>query len=301
MQFGMLDPRSLPAAAEANALVLGPNTLGIEVTVPALAAQCGLGNLDPQHIGGNADLTAIEVALTAELPADDATLATVRADLDSVGAMAMIALRVEMKNRIKMVAAADKFARGGYPGPKALPSQANPWPEESTSAESSRPLAAIAAAVSDFKVSMADRVATMVKWLLTGEEPEQYRAQVEKERAEMIAALESGAIKHETRANGRIAAVESTHRAATMVGYALAPVVVALNPTFKAGPGEPYKKFTICAFEANKFANIQAAIAELAELEAGWGGSPTIGGSPQGVSSTLTIDQVVAVVEKHLK
>lgn len=36
-------------------------------------------------------------------------------------------------------------------------------------------------------------------------------------------------------------------------------------------------------------------------LLAGWGGSPTIGGSPQGVSSRLTIDEVVAVVEKYLR
>lgn len=307
--FATLDPRNLPAAQEANAKVLGSNTMGIEVTVPALAAQCGLGNLDPQHMGGNADLAAIEVALTADLPADGATLVTVRTDLDSVGAMAIFTLRAEgygpefaaeMMTRINLVAAADKFARGGYPGPKALPTRSSPWLEEVSGAESSRPLAAIAAAVADFKVTLADRVATMTKWLISGEEPEQYRTQVEKERMDMITALENGAIKHETRANGRIAVVESTHRAATMVGYALAPVVVALNPSFKAGPGDPYKKFTICAFEA-KFADIKSALAELAALEAGWGGSPTIGGSPQGVSSTLSIDEVVAVVEKHLK
>jgi len=96
--------------------------------------------------------------------------------------------------------------------------------------------------------------------------------------------------------------VESTHRAATSVGYSLAPVVVALNPSFKQGPSEPYKKFTVCQFAfAGGFADIKSVLAELNELEAGWGGSPTIGGSPQGVSSKLTIDEVVAVVEKHLR
>ncbi len=152
----------------------------------------------------------------------------------------------------------------------------------------------------DHKVPLADRVSTMEWWLLTGEEPEQYRASVERERGEMVVALESGAINARTTADGRIAIVESAHRAATMVGYSLAPVVVARNPAFKLGGGEAHMKYTVCAFEA-RFADISSALAELATLEPGWGGSPTIGGSPQGVSSKLTVDQVVAVITKHLR
>lgn len=303
-QFTTLDPRNIPAATEANDKVFANPVYGIEVTVPALAKRCTF-NLDPQHTGGDANRAAIEDALTAELPSEGSTLATVRADLDAIGTMAIFNLRTKGESlesamdRINMVAIADKFARGGYSGPKPLPTRSNPWDESSATAESSRPLAAIAAAIMDFKVPMADRVSTMERWLLTGDEPAQYRTQVEKERLDMITAMETGQIKYETRSDNRIAVVESTHRAATSVGYSLAPVVVALNPSFKQGPSEPYKKFTICAFEA-KFADIKSALAELATLEAGWGGSPTIGGSPQGVSSVLTIDQVVEVVAKHL-
>jgi hypothetical protein len=304
-QFATIDPRNIPAATEANDKLFANPVYGIEVTVPALAKRC-IGNLDPQHSGGDANRAAIEDALTAELPAEGTTLATVRADLDAVGSMAIFNLRAKgvslesAMERIGKVATSDKFARGGYTGPKPLPTRDNPWNEETATVESSRELAAIAAAVMDFKVPLADRVATMEKWLLTGEEPKQYRDSVEKERLDMITALESGTIKHETCSDGRIAVVESTHRAATSVGYSLAPVVIALNPSFKQGPGDPYKKFTICAFEA-KFADIKSALTELATLEAGWGGSPTIGGSPQGVSSQLTTEQVVAVVEKHLR
>ena len=316
-KFAVLDPRNLPSAQAANDAIFasGP-VLGIEVTVPALAARCSLGNIDPQHTGGNAGRSAIEVVIGIEMPAEWTTLATVRPDLDSVGAMSVIGIRHHLlessggccdmptffcQEQVKMVAKADKFAWGGYPGPRPLPTADNPWPEESASAESSRPLAAINAAVADFKVPFAERVATMEKWLLTGEEPARYREQVEKERDEMVGALESGAIKHLTTADDKIAVVESTHRAATMVGYSLAPVVVALNPSFKLGVGEPHRKFTVCAFEAARFADIKAALAELAGLEPGWGGSPTIGGSPQGVSSTLTVEQVVEVVARHLK
>ena len=304
-QFTTLDPRNIPAATEANDKVFANPVYGIEVTVPALAKRCTF-NLDPQHTGGDANRAAIEDALTTELPTEGSTLATVRADLDAIGTMAIFNLRVKGESlesamdRINMVATADKFARGGYSGPKPLPTRSNPWDESSATAESSRPLAAIAAAIMDFNVPMSDRVSTMEQWLLTGDEPAQYRTQVEKERLDMITAMETGQIKSETRSDGRIAVVESTHRAATSVGYSLAPVVVALNPSFKQGPSEPHKKFTICAFEA-KFADIKSALAELATLEAGWGGSPTIGGSPQGVSSVLTIDQVVEVVAKHLR
>jgi hypothetical protein len=303
--FALLDPRPIPAAEEANAKVfaIGP-VLGVEVTVSQLAARCVLGNIDPQHSGGNAGLAAIEAAMTAELPPEGATLATVRPDLDSVGGMAIIAMRARGENlapvmeRVRLVAEADKFARGGYPGPKPLPTRDTPWSEESTASES-RSLAAIAAAVMDFKVGVADRVRAMEVWLLSGEEPASYRAQVERERTELIRALETGEISHRLAANGRIAVVESTHRAATSVGYSLAPVVVALNPTFRLGTGEPHRKFTICQY-AGGFADIKAALAELNKLEPGWGGSPTIGGSPQGVSSTLTTDKVVEVVRRHI-
>jgi hypothetical protein len=94
-KFALLDPRPIPAAVEANekVFVTGP-VYGIEVTVPALAALC-IYNLDPQHSGGDASTAAIEAALTEELPLAGTTLATVRADLDAVGAMAVFALRAE--------------------------------------------------------------------------------------------------------------------------------------------------------------------------------------------------------------
>lgn len=303
-KFVILDPRPIRVAEEANDKIFESPVYGIEVTVPALAKRCTF-NLDPQHSGGDANRAAIEDSLTIELPAEGSTLATVRADLDAIGSMAIFNLRANGESlkpamdRIAMVATSDKFARGGYTGPKPLPTRDNPWDESSATAESSRPLAAIAAAVMDFKVLIADRVSTMEQWLLTGKEPEQYRAQVEKERLDMITALETGQIKYETRSGDKIAVVESTHRAATSVGYSLAPVVIARNPAFKLGGGEAHVKFTVCAFEP-KFADIKSALVELATMEAGWGGSPTIGGSPQDVSSTLTIDQVVGVVAKYL-
>jgi hypothetical protein len=323
----LLDPRNIPAAIEANEKVFaGSPVFGVEVTVPALAERC-VANLDPQHSGGDANRAAIEDALTIELPGEGSTLATVRADLDAVGSMAVLnirAKRIDLKpamERIALVATSDKFAHGGWPGSKLLPTRDNPWIEEMTTAESSRELAVIAATVMDFKIPLANRVSTMERWLLTGEELEHYRAQVVTERLDMIAAIENGAIKYSVKkvssrveaagamlpddpfrdvdVSNCIAVVESRHRAATSVGYSLAPVVVAMNPAFKQGAGEPYKKFTVCQFTEG-FVDMKSFLAELNELESGWGGSPTIIGSPQGVSSILMIDRVVEVLEKHL-
>jgi hypothetical protein len=313
-RYGLLDPRPIPAAVEANEKVFASGPVyGIEVTVPALAARC-VYNLDPQHSGGDAGTAAIEAALTAELPAVGATLATVRADLDAVGAMVVFAIRAEgvtlspeMRARILAVAAADKFARGNWPGQLPLPTRENPWPS-SGSAEGTRELATMAAIVSDFKVPFRDRVGVMINWLLEGEELKNwilygegwrvYRDRVEKERLDLIAAIEAGEVKT-TRFNN-ITAVETTHRAATMIGYHLAPVVVALNPAFRFGGGEPHRKFTVCQYTAG-YVDLKAVVAELASMEDGWGGSSTIIGSPQGVGSTLTIDDVVRMVEKHFQ
>lgn len=157
----------------------------------------------------------------------------------------------------------------------------------------------MSAVVSDFKLPVSERVELLIKWLLNGEEPVGYRERWTAERFALVKAIADGVIKTEVAVGGKVAKVISTHRAATSVGYCLAPVVVALNPSFKLGDGEPHKKFTICQF-APGYINLKAILAELSGLEAGWGGSPTIGGSPQGVSSTLTIDEVVSVVEKYL-
>lgn len=334
--FSILDPRNIPAAQAANDLVFqNPvGVLGIEVTVPALAERCTLGNLDPQHSGGSAEQAAIEAAweiLELSLPLEGATMATVRVDVDSVGAMAALEIKAEERQniqstieagyfeeearwsshfqyesdkvafweRLKLVAESDRFAKGGWPGQKALPTRENPWPEGQT------PLAAIGAAVADFKLPLEERVALMRAWLLTGEEPAKYRASYEAERADMIRALEEGRITARTAADGRVAIVESAHRAATNVGYSLAPIVVALNPEFRFQGGEPHRKFTVAQFEAG-YLDLRAAFAGLNELDGAatpenrWGGTPTVGGSPQGVSSILTADQVVEVVSRHL-
>ncbi len=334
--FAILDPRSVPAAQTANEKIFSTDcgiclhssgeldrqvchecggtgrtplpVMGIEVTVPALASRCTLGNIDPQHDGSGSQLSAIEAALTCPLPLEGATIATVRPDMDAFGAMAIIAMRAdgafqalcEDQNsqykfdcRVAYVAAADK-ARTDEWAPRDL--------SVSVVEEAAKvaPLAAIAAAVADFKVAPAERVGMAREWLLTGAEPAGYRDRYVAAQLDAARAYESGEAL--VLVHGSIAAVESKHRAATTVGYAHAPVVVAVNREFRGNDSKlpPHIKYTVCQYSAG-YVDLAAALAELRTLEPGWGGSPVVIGSTQGETSPLTIDQVVEVVSRHLK
>lgn len=296
--YVQLDPRPIPEAQEKNNQVFsGADVLGIEITVPALANQCKLGNIDPQHTDENVDLAAIEVALTCDLPPVGSTIATIRCDLDSIGSMAVLSCRNyselsdERLDRVELIAQSDKFANGDWK-PANLPTQENPWPDVL-----SHKLAAISAYVSDFKLDLVDRVREMKYWILRGDEVVLYREKVELERTALIKALHDGSIQYSVE-NG-IAIVESSHRAAMMVGYSLAPVVVALNTEFGFDDTPKVKKFTIAQYKTG-YLDLKSVFTELSDLESGWGGSPTIGGSPQGVSSQLSIEKVVEIVKKYL-
>lgn len=93
-RYELLSTDVSEAGDRRNDALLGESTLGVEVTSPALAARCGLGNIDPQHSGGGGS-SAIEQALTCPLPPEGALLVTIRPDKDSFGAMAVLMLRAE--------------------------------------------------------------------------------------------------------------------------------------------------------------------------------------------------------------
>ena len=76
-----------------NAPILGPMTKGIEVTVPALAARCGLGNHDHHKHGEHQ--SSIQMSMHVELPPDGAILATIKPDKDSFGTKAVFQIRLE--------------------------------------------------------------------------------------------------------------------------------------------------------------------------------------------------------------
>ena len=313
MEFVLFDPRPVSLASEqAKILALreqGYTIVGVEVTVPALAGLCDT-NIDPQH-GSGGDPSMSAIALIARHGVDlvpkgtqKVAFATVRPDLDAFGGIALLWWELQapysvqqhsstaMRSRIQAIHLSDTFARGEW------------QPRELGTGEDSY-LAAIARCVSDFKVPMRSRIEAVQRWLETGEEPAGYRAAYERESGEILSAIASGETsvdlseRYGYPADWKVVVVKSRHRAATSVGYTQAPIVVALNPAFSMGGAPPTRKFTICQYRAG-YVDLSAVMQGLASLEAGWGGSPTIIGSPQGVDSNLPLETVVAIVAKHL-
>ena len=240
-KYGVLDPRP---NADNDKHFDGP-TMGIEVTVPALAERCDQGNIDPQHTKSQSlARCAIEMAAVMQLPAPGTRLVTVRADLDSVGAMAVLEIRRRYEHetamlawagyhaRVEQVIKADTFNNGSWPGARPMPTIL-----EFNEGEG---LAGIARAVSDFHATIEIRVAAMMNWLIDGDAPPAHEREARREHESMVSALESGAIdvKSYRARKFPIAVVTSQHRSAMSIGYRVAPVVIAINPSFVV-PGWP--------------------------------------------------------------
>lgn len=297
------------AAQARNAPWLGSDTLGIEVSEPALAAACGLGNIDPQHgKNANPDLAAIEVATHWPLPGDGAKLVTIRLDLDALGAMAVLLMRQdiedlaafpEIRTRIEIIAKADRFDNGPWPGPRPLPQSAAQW---RTAFRLDTPLPALNAMIHERALSLEDKVAFLESWLKSGAWPGRadYEAKARQFVDELREATRRGEIKSELRYGGALAVVRATHPAAlTQIGYRLAPVVLACNPSFVFADGTTGVKYTLAQWRSG-YIDLDAIADELGRLENGWGGQLNIKGSPQAQASLLTFSDLFAVIERHI-
>lgn len=311
-RYGLLKPMRVADAEHVNAPLLGPQTLGIEVTEPPLAARCGLGNIDPQHSGAaRADLAAIEVCLTVPLPPPGSILVTLRPDLDALGSMALLTLRAQgvepteqVRARVREAAEMDRFAHGPWPGQRPLPSN-NATGGRTGSHPTACQLAAVVA--QDERKPIEQRVAALSRFLTSDDQSPALRddlaayvQQIANAQAEVAAAVAEGRLMIEGVLGNRVARVES-HGVprAVQLGYCVAPVVVACDHAFRFRDGRPHRKFTVCQFTEGHV-DLRGVKADLDAIERGWGGSPTIIGSPQGVGSHLSMELVLAVVERHL-
>jgi len=177
------------------------HTLGIEITDPQVAAQCGLGNIDPQHghchrapersrqqwpSRGGA-LAAIDFSHRFEAPCPSGTtFATTRADVDSVGSMAVFVLLAlghrggaDVAARVGLIAERDAFRPAKDAPRPPLPTLEQPWPPESAigPVDCSQRLSALGVFCSpnprqgQHEYPMGTRVALMACWLLWGDPP----------------------------------------------------------------------------------------------------------------------------------
>lgn len=280
-------------------------TLGIEVTEPEIAATCGLGNIDPQHIAGASSNcnAAIEECLTAPYPPKGTRLLTIRPDLDALGAMAILNLRAEghflsseVLERVARVAASDRFDKGNWPGPIPLPTRACDLFSDRKLEE----IAAMSACAHDRELTLMERVSTIQKWLISGQVSSPHIKRVYDLNNQLLQSLAVGATRVEASDKFGIAVVISLEKNALRLGYHLAPVVVAVNPVFRFSDGLSGRKYTIACW-SDADANLDPALSAILRLESGWGGQKRIKGSPQRHPSKLDIDTVVGIVSNNVQ
>lgn len=290
-RYSLIDPRPDSRKGELEALT-STTVLGVEVTVPELAQACSLGNIDPQHSGGDPDTAAVEAAVTWPLPPADATLATVRPDADAAGAMAILTLRRAasdvltgrpVADRVAAIAAADKRA-----------------PTFGPDSQTVTPVQALQQVCMDRGRPLTQKVDTARQWLASGEFTGQSDA-VQQVLAARPTQQQWRELLDSVRqyTAGRVAVITTTSRFGVQAGYHYAPVVVAVDPQFQTAQSEPHRKITICQ-DREGYVDLASVRAELQAREPGWGGSPTIVGSPQGESTEIDVDDLVEVVTRHL-
>ena len=289
--YGVLRPTRFPEAEAHNALWLGARTLGVEVTEVDLARRCGLGNIDPQHSGGDVWHAAIEIAIDWQPPPAGAKLVTLRKDADAVGAMAVLTARAagetfapDARARIELVAAADRFDHGRWPGPRAMPRSAAEVDEVGVGEQG---LGAMIGGLIGADVNHG--VAAMRCWLAYGEAPADWLEAARRAATVLFDRLRRGEVRARLFDALDIALVEGAAPGALRLGYRLAPIVIAI------GEVEGRRKASIAQYD-RAWVDLPRVAARLNEMEPGWGGSETIIGSPQGLSSRTPVEACIAAV-----
>jgi hypothetical protein len=298
-RYGLLDPRPLPAAESVNAGLLGPLTLGVEVTEPRLAARCGLGNIDPQHRPEGGSVAAIEAALDWPLPPPPACMVTIRRDADAFGAMAVFNLRAAgipigpaMRARIDLIGRADRFDHSAWPGRRGLPERADDIEEAGVGTQG---LGALIGGLVDPAFTAGEAAAAACAWIGSEHVPAAWSARAMQAAGTLFTAYRNGRIRLTELDPGRIALVEGCIPGSLRLGYRLAPIVVALDETPRGAPLIPWRRITVAQWQVGHVDLIRAA-SVLAAREPGWGGAPAIIGSPQGLPCRTAIRDVLAVL-----
>lgn len=297
MKFFQLDPR-LPKDQQPQV------DLGIEDTLGV-----SKHNIDHHGPDDTAETPSACEQMYAlhEVPVAE-TIATVRPDIDSITAMAIYKSRLEHEGNIDQLdkPLIDKIGMLDRFGPRVFEA-------DFVNADERDLLIGLGSLSADFRRSMEERV-DLARQILERRITEDLQAMIDQLVKQRNAEYESALADTEVTEviEGQLAYVKSTHRFATQIGYEKGSTVVAFNPemavmakneaTGRFQPtGETYRKYTICRYDSHVPTDISAILTELNALESGWGGRGDIIGSPQNSSSVLSEEQVLAIVEKHVR
>lgn len=277
------------------------NTLGIEVTISTLQSKCELGNIDHHRKGDDSNTpSACEQAL--DWPYLDCNVIGVLADADTLTAMAVLWSKVFRHESDACFYSENGFYPdvSGYEVDKNLVYKIGLIDRKG--------LASCKKDAEDLKVRYIRAIAAQrnmyvddqvykIMLVLCGKElTEKDLKLIEAEELKLIEAEKASKV---TKIKDFVI-VESSHQMATQIGYKYGDILICINNTFpkdfKDLSKGTYRKITLCKRDEHVPYNIN--FEKLNSLENGWGGRPTIGGSPQGIDSILTINQILECIEK---
>ena len=279
--------------------------LGIEITIAKLQKP-NIENIDPQHAQNpNIDSSAIEEALSYDLSKlpQNATIATLRPDADSVGAMAVLELRKSQINPDEnLVKAIGRFDSLGFKKAKEL------YPE---------------VAVRQFEITAAsqkclskDNILDKVKWmknLLTNrvDWQEIKKINTDWESQKDIAKRN---LQIEPLVEQKAVLVTGNHPQAFAIGYEEAGIVAAYNPKFSRPwikDDSETEKWTIARYSEKENINIEQLKKTLNAMEKTftgenhdpkntWGGPKNLVASPQGYTSAIPKEKIIEAIKSAI-
>ena len=283
-----------------NALSGGRNRIliGLEVTIPEISNKLTI-NIDPQHTWNSKDgITCIEkfrsfLPNIHKMNGKELHVFFLKPDLDSISAAAILdiyldnplwILQEDISERICAIAEYDRHGRS---------------PSGRGFYNSTRIPRGLFMYVSGWKNSIYDKISLTRNWILDGtfKDINKFNRIADKKFKQSLFNSKTEIIIPK-----KLVFIRSSSRGACGIGYRYAPVTIALNPSYRFGIDESriYGKKWVIAQQSDGFVDMRGVLEELSKLEPGWGGSPSIIGSPQDRPSKILKDNVVDIVEQKM-
>ena len=271
--------------------------IGLEITIPEISKKLTY-NIDPQHHlkiwldNKESNVTCLEkfrnfLPRVNEMTGKELHVFFLKPDLDSISAAAVLdiyldnptwILQEDISERIQAIADYDKHGRICN---KLLHSPKIPR--------------GLFMYVAGWKNSIYDKISITKTWILDGTFKDISKFNRIADRKFKQSLFNS---KTEIIIPKKLVFIKSINRGACGLGYRYAPVTVALNPSYRFGIDDSriYGKKWIIAQQSNGFINMSGILEELSKIEPGWGGSPSIIGSPQDRPSKILKDDIIDIV-----
>lgn len=238
--YYVIDPRMESHEKNLNFLGKRKNRIGIKMTLNRYK------DFFSQNLNEDQKESSIKKAMDCELPPEDSLLGIVRANIDTVGAMAVLSLRQEGNG--------DKISPYWIQEiDRKVKEKISPWKPKSYLDETEyNPVDSISMAVKDYTIPIQKRVFMMKDFLCYMKCPKGFREKAIKEKMEIRKAYESGEIfvRSDDSFGFPIALVRSYHSKAVSIGYCFAPVLVIENPgEYSEWSQDKNRKVTVCQWE----------------------------------------------------